>query len=672
MDTDSRARSDELVTEFTAVVNSTVVTNGRAGIVKLVDEYGKPRVLYRHQIHAVERLIDNTRLCEGGTDWYNRKSSLLAIHDLGTGKTITGILALAAIHSAIPDLDAEISVIVCPLSVLSTWMKALHSWTTYESGILVADKHSLITDEALSSAKVIVTTPGVLVSAYKSYMVADKKSTAKLINDRFVRGSKKEGAELPPVHPLYKRMLFTGGFTCAIIDELHKVCSPTTIQGHVIGMLCRATTYTLGLTGTPVTARPQQVAHLAKALNSQPAWMQESRHFSIRAQGGGVKRKRASSGGDQSIRRDTLKLFHEKLVDRVDSSFIELPQKAHTVVEFDPFIGRDANGVCNPKVIAKHNEMLEEAQKRMREDERAANDPATSASTYEKFENKTWNCIVSLGQYEFDATLGYFGAKKFKDDPTLYERSLANPSEYVKLISRMLTSRQKDGHARITVFCESTVQLRIMRNYLEREASHGSLFLYDGTLAAFDRGKVVHDFLQSERGVLLLSAAGAIGTTICPGCEVLFCVGSVPWNSSTLEQAHGRVYRIGQDKAVEIVQFMPRRSVTVAKLALHVDKRDRLAKAVKDEDYSEFSVNESDKEKWRHQVKILSDVRPLNGQGNYALTKDEFLSVSAWRKICEMMDANGMKRTPAPCEVPIVPKLAADLQLPRSPFILAH
>ena len=27
------------------------------------------------------------------------------------------------------------------------------------------------------------------------------------------------------------------------------------------------------------------------------------------------------------------------------------------------------------------------------------------------------------------------------------------------------------------------------------------------------------------------SGAGASGTTICPGCEVLLCVGSVPWNA---------------------------------------------------------------------------------------------------------------------------------------------
>ena len=55
---------------------------------------------------------------------------------------------------------------------------------------------------------------------------------------------------------------------------------------------------------------------------------------------------------------------------------------------------------------------------------------------------------------------------------------------------------------------------------------------------------------------MLLSAAGAIGTTLCPGCEVLLCVGSVPWNSTTLDQAHGRIWRIGQTRPVEIVQFV--------------------------------------------------------------------------------------------------------------------
>ena len=128
--------------------------------------------------------------------------------------------------------------------------------------------------------------------------------------------------------------------------------------------------------------------------------------------------------------------------------------------------------------------------------------------------------------------------------------------------------------------------------------------------------------------MLLISEAGAIGTTVCPGCEVMLCIGTTPWNSSTLEQAHGRIYRIGQNKPVEIVQLVPRRGVTDAKLALHADKRERLARAAKDLDYSAFE--ESDKQKWRNQCAILDSLRPLDALGNFAVAEAERAAAAAW------------------------------------------
>jgi hypothetical protein len=238
----------------------------------------------------------------------------------------------------------------------------------------------------------------------------------------------------------------------------------------------------------------------------------------------------------------------------------------------------------------------------------------------------------------------------------------------MRLVARVIASRQAEGHPRIAVYSESATQLRILQGFLAREGACGELFLYTGEIkAAKQRAQIVHDFLHCARGVMLLSGAGAIGTTICPGCEVLLCVGTVPWNSTTLDQAHGRIWRIGQTRPVEIVQFVPRRSVTVEKLALHEDKRERLARAVTDQDYSNFE--ETDDQRWRWQMKILKGLRQLDAYGNYACTAAERVVNAAWARACEKADANGHKRPPAPKTLTPAPKLAHLAPIPPSPFV---
>ena len=353
----------------------------------------------------------------------------------------------------------------------------------------------------------------------------------------------------------------------------------------------------------------------------------------------------------------------EEIVDRVDASFLDLPAKEHTTIEFDPFIGLRADGTFDARVIDAHNKLLEEATKSMEAAETGARDPAD----FGKAERQTWGCIVAMSNYEFSSTLGWHGALAF-DKSGLYDEAVANPSQYMKLVARVIASRQAVGHPRIAIYSESATQLRILQGFLAREGACGELFLYTGEIkAAKQRAQIVHDFLHCARGVMLLSGAGAIGTTICPGCEVLLCVGTVPWNATTLDQAHGRIWRIGQTRPVEIVQFVPRRSVTVEKLALHVDKRERLARAVTDQDYSNFE--ETDDQRWRWQMKILKGLRPLDAFGNYACTAAERVVNTAWVRACEKADANGHKRPPAPKTFTPAPKLAHLAPIPPSPFV---
>ena len=658
-----KAHARRMVGKFTKHVCSESSTSG-IGILKMRDAQGKPRKLYTHQVVAAQRLLQK----EGRAPWTQRKASLIAIHEVGSGKTITAILVMAAVRILNPHRADTKTLIVCPLSVLEMWNETVRAWTTLaDEHVLAAHKQAVMTTEAVSSASVIITTPETLVSAFKTfvYVGTAPEDLKKPRMQRFKHGvdpkNTKRIEELkgcpPPVRPLFQLLAHQlPQFSLAIVDELHRVSNPLTLAGHVVGMFTGATTYKLGLTGTPVSSKPSQIANLARAIDGRPEWLQKPRHFFT-----------AKGGNDRTLQRASVTAFHEQLVDRVDASFIDLPAKRCLLLEYDPFVGLRPDGTTDTEAIAKHNEVLASAQ-------RLAGggggvDGSSDATQFGEEQRAAFTALVALGNFEFCDQLGVRGAKAFEEDATLYAQAAAAPSQTMLLIARVIASRQAAGHARIAVFCESTTQLGILKRFLERPQNHvGALFLFTGSLSAAQRATMVRQFLECTKGVLLLSGAGSIGITLCPGCEVLLSVGSLPWNASTIDQAFGRIYRIGQDKPVEILQFAARRSATFAKLGLHADKRDRLARAATDEDYSQFV----DGDKWRETQRILSACVPLDARGNYRVSEEQAFKLRQYQRLLEQCDANGVQRPPPPADLPQPPLPADRLPLPAVSFVVSE
>ena len=508
---------------------------------------------------AAQRLIGRCRPDEA---WSSRKASQICIHDVGSGKTITAILALAYIRKLNPHRNETKTLIVVPLSVLDVWCETVQSWTTLGDLVLRASQQAALTDEAIARAAVIITTPDVLVAAFLSFVYkSDAPEDAhKPKMQRFRHGvapsDDKRRAELagrlPPVHPLYKLLVHASPQIClTIVDELHEVCNPTTYAGHVVGMFTAVSTYKLGLTGTPVTSKPGQLGHLAKTLD---------------AMGGPVPRRFVrTKDGEHTLDKAAVRAFHRELVDRVDASFLDLPAKRQLLIEYDPFVGLRTDGTADAEAIEQHNSVLASAQQLVQGVAAPAVTPAFPSQWGEE-QRAAFSAIIALGNFEFSSVLGTRGAEAFKAEPELYDAAAEAPSQAMRLIWRVVRSRQQAGHRRVAVFSESTTQLKILRRYLQGTRAVGEVFLFDGTRSAKQRGAMVKEFLACHEGVLLLSSAGK-GITLCPGCEVLLSVGSLPWNAATVDQAFGRVHRIGQNRPVEIIQFAARRSVTFGQAA---------------------------------------------------------------------------------------------------------
>ena len=425
----------------------------------------------------------------------------------------------------------------------------------------------------------------------------------------------------PPLHPLFEHLRREGGappFLLTIIDEIHDGYRPTTERGFVINQFTMRSTYKLGLTGTPVSAKPDEFQYIAFALDAHPTGVAGP---AVLFCGASLKAGPAAAAANV----EAINKFHRLLVDRVDASFLDLPERnaSCTGSTTRSWASTPADGTTDAKVIAHHNALVEAAQRSAKQ--LSSDLRQTKEHDWQRWgetQQAAFKAITAMGQFEFCPLLGMLGAEKFeqsekeKQNPNLYQQAAAAPSQAMQLIVRLIQSRQAACHPRIAVFCESVTELEILKAYLVslrgQGADVGQLFLFKGS--ATQREKMRIDFLACPKGVMLLSKLGSVGITLCPGCEVMLSIGSLPWNATTIDQAFGRIYRRGQTKRVETIQLVARNSVTAVKLLLHEDKRERLARALANRDWSKFSEGDT---KWRKTERIIGQCRLLNNKGNY-------------------------------------------------------
>tara|TARA_X000000368_G_scaffold413385_2_gene401339 strand:+ start:261 stop:2738 length:2478 start_codon:yes stop_codon:yes gene_type:complete len=706
-DADTKRRISAIIGRLTNRVDCTQVDPNnpdRRGIIKLrePDDPTVDRKFYPHQVVAVHNLI----LKNIYEPYYVRKSAQAWLHNMGTGKTISTVLAVAALSKLVPHPRDFRIMLVVPLGVITTWHETFKTWTTLGDTVVKATKQDQITAEILDQPHVLLTTKDVLVSAFKTFMWYNPKSEEYQTRDgktkyragwdagwnpKPERMARKKLAKYPdgrpPKHPLFayidtmnttpvpdvgftdakphsnypdaRMPAWAGGF----IDEIHACCNPKTQNGQVLYRVFRNMVYTVGLTGTPVRSKPAQVANMCKILNvsGENAWMQDAMYWNV------------TGRGNASLRPDTINKFHEEIVDRVDEDTLDLPAINIVRLQFDPWVGRNEDGTFNKEQHTTHNWYLERAQKAAAE---AAALPANVKRDQDK-DKYLWQCFSTTTQMCMNGVLGQHGVTDprgegvgFNANPRLYKEALKQPSEQMKLIWHMIRDRQQKGHGRIVIYCESSVMLTLLRNQLSKWGECGKLYLYTGSLPLKQRDAMIRDFLspESPRGIIFISSAGAVGTTLCPGCDTMFAVGDIPWNNSDLKQAFGRVHRISQDKPVEIVQFEPRRSVISAKLKSHIDKRDRLEPAMRDADFSNFDQT-VDQGLWKTLCLATLNLTTVDDKGNYKETPDQQQQREAWQQACESARQAGNEPPPMPEEIVIpTPVLAKDYPLPPCSF----
>ena len=563
------------------------------------------------------QVIGAWKVCCGDDRPYDeRKFGLIALYDMGMGKTIYAMALWAGIDVAcVPEGMEGKSLFIVPKTLITQWAETIDNWIDCTSnfteaqkkvrgsGVLIARSRKDLTLQAILHAKIVVTSPDAIAAAYRTYMKRVK------VPDRRKNGTPYERwtwqrKHSKQVHPFFGYMNRSNGghraWTLVVMDELPYYCNPQSNKARLVRECCTNAVYTVPLTGRPGRARPRQMADMARTADLYPTRFWDPKEW----------HKRGFQ--DKKVRKETVVAFHDQLVDRVTEKVVWLPPVTKTVIRFSPKVGRMPDGSFKQEYIQECNEYLRGAQ-------HAANavlagGGAGNAAEAARLNGRMWKGISKMVNYSADSTLGHYGGKAFKDDPyTCRREALTMTSEHTKLVHRMVRHHQSQGAARIVLYSIAKQTLQILMDYLRVQGDCGRLCNFVGGMTDSARKSELTTFLTAPKSVLFMSKAGSTGTNIAPGCHTIFIVGDMPYNNTDVDQAIARLRRCNQprDVKIEAVFFEPFDSIISKKIEQHVDKRDRLEMALNDNDFSNF-INDvpGGDELWRRSASIVTGLTP--------------------------------------------------------------
>jgi len=606
-------------------------TPGRYGILdfgKRAD--GTPlRSFFDHQAIAAQNVVSRSR----DAPYTQRKGKgMLILHAPGMGKTITGVGCIGAIDAAgVPFGRDEKHLILVPTSLFSPWRRTAEKWFDCTSnfsdeekarrgdGVLYAKRWQDLTEEAIANAKIIVTTPTAVRQAYKTFMFLQKSTywTSGKVTGKQHQRTKHEW--LPkrgkPVHPFFRYMrTWRGGFPAfatVVADEIPTYCNPTTALGMVVQECCDSAVYVVALSGKPGRARPKQMAHLCRTACWKPTEYHAVRNWN---------RKRFSNG--TAVSRETVLGFHRELVDLADETVVDLPPVRITRVVFNA--GIPAEHIDTVNGWLRYAKLSDAEKKKLKE-------AGEDGDVLRELESQMLKGIAKMVNYSMDSTLGKLMASGFKRELNKNRaRALRAPSEQTEIILREARSHQEAGDTRILIIVHCATYGRILKDAFKKRGGYGKLLRYMGGMSYAARERALEQFLPPEgtpmpeanppKRILFMSRAGTVGTNVAPGVWTVFIVGDVPFNNSCIEQAYSRVRRITQPEGtkIEVKLFEPRNSIISAKYVQHIDKRERLERALNKADFSKF--DDAQKDVWRLNGSLVSDLNECDENGNYPET----------------------------------------------------
>ena len=454
--------------------------------------FSYPDSLYTYQKEDVEKIV------RGVED--NRLSWFLCLC-MGMGKTIVALALMGVFRSADfqPTRYKKKKVaVVCPKSVVSTWVHAIEQWTDLSCHVVCPG--DVRKGYELEDADVYIATYGGITSLYK-YSCGDKQDV-QFIEDE--DGNIKERKywnkkfECPFLDMNKVAVFFDEGHVMRNVDNLNNKAARK-LRGFIRIML----------TGTPVNNGPHEIPALCRVLNvavDQKLW----RRMKTR------------------LNRSVVDSFVGRYMIFRDISELNLPPISRSSEYFDLTGFREIKG---------YNHRLDEAQEAARHVRR--NDPASM--------RRLSKAVGRLLRGNFSPAL--IETRVSKDDRI--RLAVEFPSDKMVFCANTMDG-MLERHDKIIVVAAEVQMLWAQRLFYKKTRNLGSV-MYIGSLSSRDRDAHLEIFKTNPAcRILYLSLhAGGYGLNITEATGMVFL--SQWYNVQAENQAVGRIHRVTTTKETEVV-----------------------------------------------------------------------------------------------------------------------
>ena len=504
---DAHARRSKYLQAQLKVLEPFVTPQVKNAIVNRAEQYeaslkGPQKVLMpvENQPAMIKAVLREYQL--EGLRWnvgmFDQGCSCILADEMGLGKTLQSISFLACIKEMRQANGPHL--VVCPLSVLSSWMDELQKWAP---SFRVVRLHSGDENERTRLRKEVVPNTESYDVAVTTYEMA--------CNPAF---------NVTLTQKVYWR--------CLVLDEGHRVKNEETAAHQVLKRIKRQ--HTLLLTGTPIQNNLHELYAILSFLH--PDIFTSSEPF------------------DKAFNLNTSE-------HKVDSDLLE---KAHFLMR--PFILRRVKGEVEvslpPKTETKIMCPLSEAQtfwyRRLLLREATALQSLEKATKGEGGADNFQKLNSLLMQLRKCCNHPFLFSGTDVPEEGVSVEELINASGKLAVLDRVLQKLKEGGH-RVVLFSQFTSMLDILQDFLTlRGHTYARL---DGSTNRVQRSIDIAAFNRPDSPMfafLLSTRAGGLGVNLqtADTC-ILF---DSDWNPQVDLQAMARVHRIGQKKMVHIYRLV--------------------------------------------------------------------------------------------------------------------
>jgi len=448
-----------------------------------------------------------------GVERFLSSGRLLLADDMGLGKTAQ---AIACCHALLKTKQVQRGLVVVPASLKSQWLREWRAWT--DAPVTVLDGH-----------------PGERAQIWRA-----TRSGFLIVNyEVVIRDLDSVQAWKPDL---------------VVLDEAQRIKNWATKTAVCVKAL--RPDYRLVLTGTPMENRLEELASIFDWVDDhalEPKWRLVPWH--------GV----FADGSREIVGARNLDTLRERLAPRLlrrlrSEVLTQLPPRTDTVVPVDlTSEQRDEHDALQLPIRI----LMQVAQRR----------PLTQAEFLRLMQMLTTQRIVANGiaQLRFESVWPAIGPVA-RPNPTLLE-SLGSPK--LLQLRDLLRALVAEQGRKVVVFSQWRRMLSLA-NWAVADVLADSgrrAVFFTGKEQARRRTQNLVDFHDDPAvSVLFASDAGGVGLNLQRAASA--CINlELPWNPAVLDQRIGRIYRMGQDKPIDVYNLVSQGCIEARIANLVADKR---------------------------------------------------------------------------------------------------